>query len=180
MINQKISDIQSGKLVEFNIQDAYELINKTQGLGDVFDKFLDGASDTVKNVEFQPVQIKDTREYLVHHFKMEKVKRRKANIPVQINHAMDMAEIYLQKYNINIKGTNGQIFIWRTPSKKDFDLAKSIILEVLENFIKVRDGAASNNGEGMVQVRGIQKFFDIKTGNNALNSAAWIGIDFRK
>jgi hypothetical protein len=59
-------------------------------------------------------------------------------------------------------------------------LAKSIILEVLENFIKVRDGAASTNGEGMVQVRGIQKFFDIKTGNNALNSAAWIGFDFRK
>ena len=85
---------------------------------------------------------------------------------------MDMAEIYLQKYNINIKGSNGQIFIWRTPSKNHFDLAKSIILEVLENFIKARDGVANTNGEGMVQVRGIQKFFDIKTGNSALNSAA--------
>ena len=40
--------------------DAYEVINNTQGLGDDFDKFLDSASYTVKNVEFHPVQIKDT------------------------------------------------------------------------------------------------------------------------
>ena len=55
MINQKILDVRSGKFVEMTVHDAYEVINRTQGLGDDFDKFLDGASDTVKNIEFKPI-----------------------------------------------------------------------------------------------------------------------------
>ena len=58
MINQKISDIQSGKFVEFNIQDAYEVINKTQGLGDDFDKFLDGASILSKILNFNHFRLR--------------------------------------------------------------------------------------------------------------------------
>ena len=103
-------------------------------------------------------------------------------MPERVGRIFDSASIYLQRYDIKIKGTKATVFIWRTPTEVDFDRARAVILFVLEFFsqaAKSRTVAANSpSSQVTVTVRGMKKFFDINIGAG-INKEAWVGFDFR-
>jgi len=182
-MQQRISDVQAGKYVDLDISTAYDVICKTQSLGSDWNVFLENAPSAVLHTEFSPcISVRDLREYVLHKLEEPPHKGGGQPLPDRVGKIFDSAAIYLQKYDIEVKGTKGKVFIWRTPTQSDFDRARAVALFVLEFFQQAAKGgvytANSLVSEVTVTIRGMEKFFDINI-QSGVNHEAWVGFDFR-
>jgi len=180
---QAILDVQAGKDIDLDLPTAYEVICKTQSLGSDWNVFLQNAPNAVLLTKFSPcISVKDLREYVLHELEMPTHKGQLLPLPNRVGNIFDSAMTYLQRYDIEIAGTKGKIFIYRTPTESDFDRARAAVLFVLEFFQQASKGelysATSPVSEVTVTVRGLEKFFDVKI-KSGINNEAWVGFDFR-
>jgi hypothetical protein len=182
-LQQAIIDVQAGKYVEIDIAMAYDVICQTQSLGNEWNVFLENAPSVILHTQFAPcISINEIREYVVHELSMPTHDDETAPLPERVKAIFDSAAIFLQRYDIEIPGTTGSIFINRTPTEFNFDRARVIIMFVLEIFGQVARGikfTASNQiPEVTVTIRGMEKFYDINI-LFGINDEAWVGFDFR-
>jgi hypothetical protein len=182
-IQQSVAEVQAGKYVRLDIPTAYEVICKTQSLGPEWNVFLRNAANAVLHTEFCPcISVNDLKQYVLRE--LEKPPNEDEELPLRdrMSKIFDSAKIYLQRYTIKVEGTKGEIFIYRTPTATDFDRARAVVLFVLEFFQQAAKGesymANTPVSEVDVTLRGMEKFFDINI-KSGINSAAWVGIDFR-
>lgn len=180
---QAISDVQAGKYVDLDLPTAYEVICKTQSLGSDWDVFLQNAPNAVLHAEFSPcISVKDLREYVLRELEMPTHEGEVLPLPNRVGNIFDSAMTYLQRYDIEITGTKGKIFIWRTPTESDFDRARAVVLFALEFLQQASKGelysATSPVSEVTITIRGLEKFFDVKI-KSGINNEAWVGFDFR-
>lgn len=180
ILQKAISDVQAGKFADLDIATAYDVICQTQLLGTDWNVFLEHASNAVLNTEFRPcIGISDLRDYVLHELEMPEEETSLSN---RVIGGFDSAAIYLQKYEIEVEGAKGKISIWRTPTKNDFDRARTVILFVLEFFRQAEKGekfvATVPNPEITITIRGMEKFYDINI-QSGINKEAWIAFDFR-
>jgi hypothetical protein len=99
-----------------------------------FNEFIDRALVDLSTARFAPLNFIEIKKYIVSE--LEVIQRREdLNFDI---HAMkklvDNCEIYAQRYSVNVAGMGVSISIDRTPTQKDFDLAKSKLLELLQSF----------------------------------------------
>ncbi len=182
-MQQAIAKVQANKHVELDILTAYHVICQTQLLGNDWNVFLDNASNAILNVKFDPcIPLNDLRSYVLHELEMPVRDEDHQTLPDRVSGIFHNAAIYLQRYDIKIDGTKGQVFIYRTPTQSDFDKARSVVVLILELFRHAAGNTANsvniNSEELTITVRGMEKFFDvnIKVG---INDRAWVGFDFR-
>ena len=180
---QTISDVQAGKYVDLDISHAYEVICKTQSLGSDWNVFLQNAPSAVLHTEFRAcIGISDVREYVLRELEMPPHEGEEIPLPDRVRRIFDSAMIYLQRYDINVEGTKGKIFIWRTPTESDFDRARAVVLFVLEFLQQASKGdvyaVSSSPSEVTMTIRGMEKFFDVNI-KSGINSESWVGFDFR-
>lgn len=180
---QAILNVQAGKYVELDLPTAYEVICQTQSLGTDFDVFLQNAPSVILHTVFNPcISVKDVREFVLHELEMPPDHGKDLPLSSRLGNIFDAAMTYLQRYDIEIAGTKGKIFIWRTPTESDFDRARAAVLFALEFFQQASKGelysATSLASEVSITVRGLEKFFDINI-KSGINDAAWVGFDFR-
>lgn len=180
---QAISDVQAGKYVDLDVPTACEVICKTQSLGSDWNIFLQNAPSAVLHTEFNPcICVIGLREYIIHE--LEKPAHEGEELPLtdRVRRAFDSAMIYLQRYDIEVEGAKGKIFIWRTPTEADFDRARAVVLFVLDFFQQASMGdvyaASSHASEITMTIRGMERFFDINI-KSGINTEAWVGFDFR-
>jgi hypothetical protein len=174
-----ISDVQSGQHVELDLATALEVICKTQSLGADWDAFLENASHAVLESEFYAcISLAEVRDYVSRELE------KPSDLPTtrRVTASFDSAAIYLQRYDIDVTGTKGRIFIYRTPTKINFDRARAVILFVLEFFKQqTKNGNAATvkpNFDVTMNIRGMEKFYDVQIGSG-INDEAWVGFDFR-
>ena len=182
-MEQVISNLRSGKYIDFDVAAAYDVISLTQSLGDDWDAFLEHAPSAVLHTEFQPrISVAELRDYVIHELEKPDSAGQDATVVDRVKNGFDSAAIYLQQYDIEVKGAKGKVFIYRTPTEADFDRARAAILFVLESFRQATKGeefvANSAKPEVTITVRGMEKFYDIKI-QSGINSEAWVGFDFR-
>lgn len=182
-MEQVISNLRSGKYIDFDVAAAYDVIELTQSLGEDWDLFLEHAPGAVLHTEFRPsISVAEFRDYVLHELQKPDSAGQDATLADRVRDGFDSAAIYLQQYDIEVKGTKGKVFIYRTPTEADFDRARAAILFVLELFRQAAKGeefvANSAKPEVTITVRGMEKFYDIKI-QTWINSEAWVGFDFR-
>ena len=182
-MEQVISNLRSGKYIDFDVAAAYDVISLTQSLGDDWNVFLEHASSAVLHTEFQPhIKVEALRDYVLHDLEKPDSAGQDATLADRVRSRFDSAALYLQQYDIEVKGTKGKVFIYRTPTEAEFDRARTAILFVLELFRQATKGeefvANSAKPEVTITVRGMEKFYDIKI-QSGINSEAWVGFDFR-
>lgn len=180
ILQKVIADVQAGKFVDIDIATAYDVICQTQLLGTDWNVFLDHAPNAVLNTEFRPcISISDLRRHVLRELKKTE---EEASLYDRMTASFDSAAIYLQKYEIEVEGAKGKISIWRTPTKMDFDRARTVILFVLEFFRQAEKGekfvATVPNPDITMTIRGMGKFYDINI-QSGINNEAWIVFDFR-
>lgn len=182
-MQQVISDVQAGKYVELDISTAYNVICDTQSLGTDWNVFLENAPSAVLHAEFSPcISVSDLREYVLRELETPSHGGENLPLPERVGKIFDSAVIYLQRYDIEVEGTKGKVFIWRTPTESNFDRARAIVLFILEFFQQAAKGnvcvAKSPISEVTVTIRGMEKFFDVNI-RSGINNEAWAGFDFR-
>jgi len=182
-MEQVISNLRSGKYIDFDVAAAYDVISLTQSLGDDWDAFLEHAPSAVLHAEYQPrISVAELRDYVLHELEKPASAGQDATLADRVRNGFDSAAIYLQQYDIEVNGSKGKVFIYRTPTEADFDRARVAILFVLELFRQARNGeefvANSAKPEVTITVRGMENFYDIKI-QSGINSEAWVGFDFR-
>ena len=182
-MEQVISNLRSGKYIDFDVAAAYDVISLTQPLGDDWDVFLEHAPSAVLHTEFRPcISVAELRDYVLHELDKPHSAGQDATLAGRVRDSFDSAAIYLQQYDIEVKGTKGKVFIYRTQTEAAFDRARVAILFVLELFRQATKGgefvANSAKPEVTMTVRGMEKFYDIKI-QSGINSEAWVGFDFR-
>lgn len=182
-IQQAIADVKAGKYVDLDIPSAYEVICKTQSLGTDWNFFLFNAASAVLHTEFSPcISVADLREYVLHELEEPNNEGDEPQLPDRVRRIFDSAAIYLQRYDIEVEGTKGKVFIWRTPTESNFDRARAVVLFVLEAFQQAEKGdsyvANIPVSEVTMTIRGTEKFFDINI-KPGINNEAWVGFDFR-
>lgn len=182
-MQQIISDVQAGKYVDLDISTSYDVICKTQSLGTDWNVFLENAPSAVLHTEFRPcISVGDLREYVLHELEKPTDEGKALSLPDRLGTIFDSAVIYLQRYDIEVEGTKGKVFIWRTPTESSFDRARAVVLFVLEFFQQAAKGnvcvAKSPISEVTVTIRGMEKFFDVNI-RSGINNEAWVGFDFR-
>ena len=185
-IQQAIADVKAGNYVDLDLPSAYEVICKTQSLGADWDIFLHNAPSAVLHTEFNPcISLADLCDYVIRELKItnHEVTNHEGEEPLdRIRGIFNSAAIYLQRYDIKVDGSKGRIFIWRTPTERDFDRARAVTLFTLELFQQAARGdsyvANTSVSEVTMTIRGMEKFFDINI-KSGINSEAWVGFDFR-
>ena len=183
LMKQVISNVQAGKYVDLDLPTAYKVICKTQSLGSDWNVFLQNAPNAVLHTEFSPcISVKDLREYVLSELERPTHEGEELPLPNRVGNIFDSAMTYLQRYDIEIAGTKGEIFIWRTPTESDFDRARAVVLFALEFLQQASKGelysATSPVSEVTITIRGLEKFFDVKI-KSGINNEAWVGFDFR-
>ena len=205
------SDLRAGKYVDTDLATAFRLIFRRESEGDEVsrtnpaiskenaapkhapnvierisdrdrDTFLENGPCAVLETEFSPCIGSDN---LFEHIRQELGERApECGVPLvrRLDEILRSAAIYLQRYDIEVPGSKGRIFIYRTPSKNNFDRARSAVLFVLEFFRQAAEGdvyVAVGDIYGVTMtIRGMENFFDINI-KSGLNTEAWIGFDFR-
>jgi len=182
-IQQAIADVRIGKYVDLDLPSAYDVICATQSLGTEWNDFLRNAASAVLHTEFNScINVGDLREYVLHELERPNHEGEEPPLPDRIGRIFDSAATYLQRYDIEVKDTKGKVFIWRTPTEGDFDKARAVVLFTLELFHQAAKGdsymANTSVPEVTMTIRGMEKFFDINI-KAGINSAAWVGFDFR-
>lgn len=182
-IQQAIADVQAGKYVELDLPSAYEVICKTQSLSAEWNVFLHNAACAVLHTEFSScISVADLRDYVLHDLEKPNHEGEEPLLPDRIRRIFNSAATYLQRYDIEVDGSKGKIFIWRTPTESDFDRARTVTLFTLELFQQAARGdsyvANTSVSEVTMTIRGMEKFFDINI-KSGINSEAWVGFDFR-
>jgi hypothetical protein len=173
-INQVNELLEQEKDVKMDSRTAFEVIKTILG-ADLLNIFIDNALHEIKGAIFNPLNFEQIRDFIELEFEM--VQRRGIHdFDIrEMRHLVDNCEIYAQRYDIRINDPKSNIFIWRTPTQKEFEIAKSKISELLESF---RQGENQGNvADVTLMVRGKRDFIDITI--HQINHRAWVGFDFR-
>ncbi|MBM3456406.1 MAG: hypothetical protein FJX80_14920 [Bacteroidetes bacterium] len=173
-INEVNELLEQDKYVTMDSSTAFEVM-KTILTYEQLNNFIINALHEIGGVNFIPLNFDQIRGYIEHEFEMLQMRNEQEFDINEMRHLVDNCEIYAQRYNIAINQPRSEIFIWRTPSQHDFEVAKNKISEVLESF---RQGEEQQNIDGVtIMIRGKTKFIDINIEN--INNRAWVGFDFR-
>ncbi len=93
---------------------------------------------------------------------------------------LENCKIYGQRIDIDIS-ENSRIFIYRTPTANEFDMAKKNICDILDQYYHYyKQSVPIKNVDNIfITIRGNEGFIDIEIENQGINDEAWIGIDLR-
>ena len=172
-INEVNELLEQDKYVTMDSRTAFEVM-KTILTVEKLNIFIDNALNEIEGVTFIPLNFEQIREYIEHEFEMLQMRNELEFDIDEMRHLVDSCEIYAQRYDIAINHPKSNIFIWRTPSHQDFEIAKIKISEILASF---RQGENQQNIDGVkIMIRGKGKFIDIDIEN--INDRAWVGFDF--
>ncbi len=173
-ITEVIELLEQDKYVTMDSITAFEAF-KTILTDEQLNAFINNALQALDDITFSSLNFNKIREYIEQEFKMLQ-ERNDQNFDINsMRHLVDHCEIYGQRYDIAISDPKSNIFIWRTPTHQDFDIAKNKISELLNSF---QNGTNDQNVEDVtIMIRGKEKFIDIKIEN--INDRAWVGFDFR-
>lgn len=173
-INEVNELLEQDKYVTMDSTTAFEVM-KTIVSVEQLNIFIDNALNEIEGANFIPLNFEQIREYIEHEFERLQSRNEKDFDINEMRHLVDDCEIYAQRYDIAINHPKSNIFIRRTPSQQDFEIAKNKILDLLESF---RQGENQENIDDVtIMIRGKEKFIDIKIEN--INDRAWVGFDFR-
>ncbi len=138
-------------------------------------EFIENGLQALDNSTFSPLKFEQIKEYIEHEFHMLQ-ERNDQNFDItSMRQLVDHCEIYAQRYDIGISEPKSNIFIWRTPTQQEFNIAKDKILELLRSF--QQNDNVQNIEDITIMIRGNEKFIDIKIEN--INDRAWVGFNFR-
>ncbi|GGE27523.1 hypothetical protein [Psychroflexus planctonicus] len=165
------------KNVNVNISLAKKIIEKTILDSEKLSLFCSKTIDVLKDVEFKHAEYEDIKRFVYREFedieRGDERRKEKFNI-YGLKKIVSLCEIYTQRYNIHIPDFQSDIFIYRVPNQREFDIAKQKFHEVLL-YLKGDDVEEPENVTFCV--RGTRKFIDMTV--NELNNRAWLGFDFR-
>ncbi len=173
-INEVNELLEQDKYVTMDSRTAFEAM-KTILTVEQLNIFIDNALNEIEGANFMPLNFEQIREFVEHEFEMLQ-RRNEQDFDInEMRHLFDACEIYAQRYDMAINNPKSNIFIQRTPSQQDFEIAKNKISELLTSF---RQGENQQNVDDVtIMIRGKEKFIDIKIEN--INDRAWVGFDFR-
>jgi hypothetical protein len=166
--------LKEGKYVTMDSITALEAIKTILTIGQL-KEFITNALQALENITFSLLNFDQTREYIEHEFQMPRQPNGQNFGINEMRLLFDHCEIYAQRYDIPISNPKSNIFIQRTRTQKDFDIAKGKIVELLKSFQKGEN--VQNIKDITVMIRGNDKFMDIEIEN--INDRAWVGFDFR-
>jgi hypothetical protein len=173
-ITEVIELLEQDKYVTMDSITAFEAF-KTILTDEQLNAFINNALQALGGITFSSLNFNQIREYIEHEFQMHQ-ERNDQNFDINsMRHLVDHCEIYAQRYDIAIIDPKSNIFIWRTPTQHDFDIAKNKIAELLNSFQNLTND--ENVEDVTIMIRGKEKFIDIQIEN--INDRAWIGFDFR-
>jgi hypothetical protein len=173
-INKVNELLEQDKYVTMDSRTAFEVM-KTILTVEQLNDFITNALNKIGGVNFIPLNFGQIRKYVEHEFRMLQMRNVQEFDINGMRHLVDNCETYAQRYDIAIDQPKSNIFIWRTPSQQDFEVAKNKISEILTSFSKGEN--QQNIDDVTIMIRGKEKFIDIKIEN--INDRAWVGFDFR-
>jgi len=175
-----IADIRAGKSVVVELGMAHAIVQATQSLGSDWDVFLKNAPRAVQRARFKPPTARRIGNYLLAE--MQKPNRQGLTQSDRMTRLLEDAEIYLVRHEIKVEGSKGEVFIWRTPTEKDFEVARAAVLQTLEVLAQTAQpstcGTKGTSTGVSLMIRGLERFFDLKI-SSRINQEAWVGFDFR-
>lgn len=163
--------------VNVDVTLAKQIIKQYILNGEKLSSFCSKVIEALQDVEFKHANYDEIKRFVYREFEdiEQGDERRKIQFNIySLKKIVNLCEIYTQRYNIYIPDFLSDIFIYRTPNKREFDIAKTKFNEVLLYF-KGDDAEEPENVTFCV--RGTRKFIDMSV--NELNSRAWLGFDFR-
>lgn len=173
-LQEVIELVEQGKYVTMDSNTSMEAI-KTILTDEQLNDFIDNALNGLEDLNFIPLNFEQIREYIEREFEVLQRKKEHDFDIEEMRRLVDSCEIYAQRYEIALSNPKSNIFIWRTPTQQDFEIAKDKVSELLNSF---KHGVNYQNVEDVtIMIRGKEKFIDIKIEN--INNRAWVGFDFR-
>lgn len=173
-----ITKVQNGEYVDFEVPAAYHAIIATQNLGNDWNVFLENAPSAILCSQFQALIFNDVEEYITHELQHPRPDQNQDCADL-IRDMLEHCEVYGQRRDISVEGTNAHPFIFRTPTAVEFNKARAVLVLILELFRRVRMNL--NDGHNLpgitMTVRKDEKFFDVNI--DSINDRAWCGFDFR-
>jgi hypothetical protein len=188
-IDEVVELLNQDKYVTMDLVTAFEAIKRTlfdeSELVDLGYKIL----FTTVDEHFTPLDVDDIRSYIDHELTERKhteeimkkenfrFRGREMNGIDEIRQIIDDCEINAQKYDYPLIEPQTNIFIYRTPTKNDFDRAIKIIDKIAYKFGNCLETKVANIEGVTLTIRGKGRFIDINI--EGINDRAWVGFDFR-
>ena len=142
--------VSNGEYVKLDINLAFNVIVNTQDLGDDLKQFVLSGAEATRTVRFKELNILDARDYVLHDVSMEMEAYRKDRITLSdLERSFNHARIYAQRYDIKVPQTVGKVFIWRTPTQRDFERAQEVVVSIIDYFRKRLKGESHANSPSL-------------------------------
>jgi hypothetical protein len=133
------------------------------------DLFCKHGIQALSNVSFIPLNKKQIKWYVEHELELSD-----DDFDIyDLRQLVVDCEINMQEYNIAISEPKSRIFIFRTPTEQDFNLAKEVLVNLLTSFQysnkfpPIEDVSYSLSGK---------QYIHIEIAN--IHERAWVGFDF--